>query len=522
MLCASQRRLSQQLCAIAHDTVSEPPSALIVGPRGSGKRQIAKAVARELAMEFVECPLAHSAEAVARELFGCESQLTEEIGQREAPGLCGRSGPVLLYLSGIQASSDDLWRELYRLAQSRSYDDGDGQTWRLAGQVWIVASLTYPSDSQNITPEHWMCSAFEHRFHLRRPDAPAEFKELSTSWMASRGYKHELSDDGAEELRVLTQSQEGLHLALRCLERAASSVSPGDEIHAQHIRGAAVSELDYQYERLLYRGRQLQSRHLQPWLEQFPEELRGVAIVITRQIVERYYIGDDRCYSALEAMIQQSGIPLGSRVLIARWQHMGQSAPRIGHALKNQARWRVAGEIDFNDPTASFGRLHGGVPGWLVVADDFVGSGDTLSSALIGVMARGLADLLMQNPGLQLRIVVLAGFRMGIRKIRETVKAFRDQVRICVPILFDEADRCFSSCSRIIPEPDSRKRFEGFCLETARRHFKGLRAADYLGWQGTGGLVVFPDTVPNNTLPILWYDNSPSWRPLFPGSGLPD
>jgi hypothetical protein len=86
--------------------------------------------------------------------------------------------------------------------------------------------------------------------------------------------------------------------------------------------------------------------------------------------------------------------------------------------------------------------------------------------------------------------------------------------------VFDEEDRCFSNNSRIFPDPEEREGFQRFCIEVASKYFPGLKGENRIGFNGVASLVVFADTVPNNSLPILWYDSS-KWKPLFPASGLP-
>ncbi len=94
-----------------------------------------------------------------------------------------------------------------------------------------------------------------------------------------------------------------------------------------------------------------------------------------------------------------------------------------------------------------------------------------------------------------------------------------DRVKMDVFFLFGEEDTCFHDNSRILTRTQVRVSFRSFCLTVADNYFTSLCGTFRLGYGGLGALVVFSNTVPNNSLPLLWYDQS-KWIPLFPASGL--
>lgn len=198
---------------------------------------------------------------------------------------------------------------------------------------------------------------------------------------------------------------------------------------------------------------------------------------------------------------------------------MGRSAPSIAHELKNQARWRLIGEIDLDDDEHRW--MNFSPPGshFFVLADDFIGSGRTLRRLLADEEAP-LPLLLSRHPKSEARILLVAGFEEGLRSVLKDAKQrCPGRIKIVLFRRFTEADTCFRESSRIIRAEDQRGRLQQFCVEVAERHFPSLSPSMRLGYAGLGALVVFYNTVPNTSLPILWHDTG-TWVPLFPASDL--
>jgi hypothetical protein len=243
--------------------------------------------------------------------------------------------------------------------------------------------------------------------------------------------------------------------------------------------------------------------------------LHTVTVDIVRLIAERYYLSA-RCYwKALHRLLGDAGLTSIGRVVFCLWQPLGKSNPAIMHDVRTHQKLRVMQHLDLTGPPDAWPRLTPNPPPVFIVVDDFLGTGETMCS-LWEKQPRPLVRLLEENPGSRAIVMVIAALGQGVRRVEDSLgQQFGGRARLHVGLRYDERDRCFSEASRAVPQPTNRERLRQFCEEAGKRFFP---KKVWFGFEDSESLVVFPGTVPNNSLPILWHDDG-GWFPLFPASG---
>ena len=148
----------------------------------------------------------------------------------------------------------------------------------------------------------------------------------------------------------------------------------------------------------------------------------------------------------------------------------------------------------------------------VICVDDFIGSGQSATEQLAKLTSR-----LHQIPRWGDRVLFIyatvVGFEKGMKCIEEHIG---QEIIVLSYKVLTEADRAFSPENSIFDTAEERNR----AREIAHRIGSVLEKDNPLGWENSQALVVFPDNIPNNTLPIFYKQgveyNGQLWRPLFP------
>jgi hypothetical protein len=153
------------------------------------------------------------------------------------------------------------------------------------------------------------------------------------------------------------------------------------------------------------------------------------------------------------------------------------------------------------------------IPAAIVIVDDIAATGKSLAANLAAFLAE-FEDLLA---GVKVRALTLVSTEAAQLHILEKLGTY------------DEIDIDFRSCEILAPETfafptnasvwrsnEDEARARALCKDLGSR----IYPQNPLGYGGLGLLVVFPTTVPNNSLPILHSRSRTSshhrWEPLFP------
>ena len=148
----------------------------------------------------------------------------------------------------------------------------------------------------------------------------------------------------------------------------------------------------------------------------------------------------------------------------------------------------------------------------VVCIDDFVGTG---RSAIEGIRKNLLDPLDASRPdwneAVLLVYAAVAGFESGLDALRQTLG---DRVPVVCEVPLGDSDRAFHPDSGLFDFQERER-----ARELAHKFGSMLERRHPLGYEDSQGLVVFYDSVPNNTLPILCKAapvGETRWRPLFP------
>jgi hypothetical protein len=162
-----------------------------------------------------------------------------------------------------------------------------------------------------------------------------------------------------------------------------------------------------------------------------------------------------------------------------------------------------------------------------VFIDDFCGSG---SQATNDKNTQCVTELKNLSDNITISYLMLFATDKGISVVRNS--GLYDKVEAVVEL--DETFQCFSDKSRILPNnihdyPFDKEFTKNFCYKYGRplfysihqKEFSGIKLEEIsdktaLGWGDCQLLLGFYHNTPNNTLPIIWYDEDAiDWYPIF-------
>jgi hypothetical protein len=142
----------------------------------------------------------------------------------------------------------------------------------------------------------------------------------------------------------------------------------------------------------------------------------------------------------------------------------------------------------------------------LVFLDDFIGTGGS-ACKYFQELVDECGDLL-RNTSFKIFLIAISGFQEAQASVEHRLSDLNliAKVHICDPL--DESAKVFSDKSRVFTNPDNLARAKFI----AYQYGSNLVKFNPLGYGTCEAIVVFAESCPNNTLPILWSD-SKDWIP---------
>jgi hypothetical protein len=158
-----------------------------------------------------------------------------------------------------------------------------------------------------------------------------------------------------------------------------------------------------------------------------------------------------------------------------------------------------------------------GMPAAIVVMDDIAATGKTLSGNIVEFASR-FPEILASTMFRAITIVATASAQSTIDGELAPLRDNGVDIEFRTCDILPDVHYAFPENANVWDSREQAERAKAVCIDLGTR----IYADNPLGFGGLGLLVVFPTTVPNNSIPILHSysrtGSSKSWKPLFPRS----
>ncbi|HTA06080.1 MAG TPA: ATP-binding protein, partial [Solirubrobacteraceae bacterium] len=293
---------------------------------------------------------------------------------------------------------------------------------------------------------------------------------------------------------------------------------PDAILHAQqrareeHVQATEITELVRRWG--LYRGDAVTPEHVREWLNQF-DSIRAQRLMFRVLEAVRFYDASRIRSKLAEAhgMVRRGMTQRIERGKLKRDDIVISYLGEVGKSGVRYARLYADENGIYTDQVVEHGKLperlvHDQVRA-LVLIDDLIGSGEQASEFLRELDNK--VGGMLEKRGVKCVFVALCGFADAERRVADVIAELRMPVELHICDVLGEEDRCFSECSAAFEDPAERAEARGIAESEGKR----LQRRQPLGYRNVQATVVFEDSCPNSTLPILW-ESRGKWRALFP------
>lgn len=274
----------------------------------------------------------------------------------------------------------------------------------------------------------------------------------------------------------------------------------------------------------LYQGREITVQALRLWLEQTPSTrsqrllfkiLQKVRFFREQEVRALLKAAHSLVLPSLPLIIRKRASETRQDVLVTYIDGEGKSGQYYSSRYAEENL--IAQSCVFNSGNLSEvirGRQREGVKtSAIVVIDDIIATGRSIATNL-QVFIDKLKDVLEQQD-IPIYLIALCATIEGdqyVRRFLDRLDYNNITLRVCE--IIDNANLPFHSDSEIWTSADEAAQAKALCEDVGSRIYR--RAP--LGFGQSGLLVVFPNTTPNNSLPILHSaaKSGAAWEPLFP------
>ncbi|MET4058386.1 hypothetical protein ABIC12_004622 [Pantoea agglomerans] len=303
----------------------------------------------------------------------------------------------------------------------------------------------------------------------------------------------------------------------------------GDELEAgikraedkAHVTSFEIQELVRKWP--LYRSQKIDGERIRAWLEQVPDilsqrlmfkmltNLRFIAPLEIESYLKDAHSKIVRDTIGIATMIKRSD--RRADIIITSCDGLGKSGLQYARMYAKTNSILTNCISDINSLVKRFSSLNADslIPKAIVLVDDVVGSGETLSQG-IGSLLDSIGVYLQQLK-IPLLVIAIIGTEKGEGKVNEVLKRHSDLNKIHFAEMLESTSVAFPKHGYGFWEDmDEMHKAKSLCLTLGAKIYKKP-----LGFDDQGLLLVLPETCPNNSLPILFQSKAGKepWKPLF-------
>jgi len=274
-----------------------------------------------------------------------------------------------------------------------------------------------------------------------------------------------------------------------------------------------------------YRGMPVQSEDVRLWLDQVPSRkdqrllfniLKHIRFFREGEIQEKLKVAHRKVSQVLPEFVRRSKKQTRNDVLLTYVDGPAKSGSEYAqlYAEVNLISSQCVVEMgSFANSAAEHERLHGVTVQSIIVVDDIVGTGGSIIKNVKNFIENNASFL--QDRDASVFVIALTGTAEGIDRVRSafgSIERIKVDLQVCSPL--DDKSYAFKVKPGIWGSEDEYYAAKSTCQSIGL----GVVSHSPLGFGDQGLLVVFPRTVPNNSLPIVHSDGrgDNQWRALFP------